>query len=156
MSPTEVKRQAKGLRLIDPQPDHRPLSTLDLTAAQAGAHRRQSCHAVYLERSHGKPRLGPLCTQPDLAAAGGMLGLTPTADRWGQKDWRAAITEYAAADGDRMVKAALLTACTWAEAHISPHSPGYDGPAAAYIAVLATLGHTPDPYEAEHIHLYRP
>src|SRR5260370_42016087 len=65
MSPTEVKRQAKGLRLIDPQPDHRPLSTLDLTAAQAGAHRRQSCHAVYLERSHGKPRLVPVCTQPD-------------------------------------------------------------------------------------------
>ena len=72
----------------------------------------------------------------------------------GQKDWRTAVAGYAAADGDHMVKAAFATACAWAENQISPHA-GYDGRAAAYIAVLAALGYTPDPYETEQIDAYQ-
>jgi len=257
---------AKGLRLVDLQPGHRHLATLDLTRGQAGAHRRQACHAVILDRSYGKPRLVPICTQPDrhqpatppapadgarrsaggragttdrspagqagdvesavgsrepdggarraawraeaderdrqardaernrrrvakarrafltdlmgkrikradaavfvfagvldrasqtdLAAASAVLGLTAQPDRWGQKDWRAAVAGYAGTDGDHMVKAAFATACGWAENHISPHA-GYDARAAAYIAVLVALGYTPDPYETEQIDAYQ-
>ena len=60
--------KAKGLRLIDDDPlsqGFRYLATLDLTTGQQAAHRRQSCHAVYLDRSFGRSRLVPVCTAPD-------------------------------------------------------------------------------------------
>jgi ParB family chromosome partitioning protein len=67
---------AKGLRLLaDPRDPDDPglhpldqgysyLATLDLSPQQQAAHRRQSCHAVWIDLSFGKPRLIPVCTDP--------------------------------------------------------------------------------------------
>jgi hypothetical protein len=230
----------KGVRVLDPAPAHRFLSTLDLSPAQQAAHRRQACHAVHLDRSYGKPRLVPVCTQPDrhtrpkaptttpaeaepaepgpapgprpvernaattayqqaederrrnlkrvararrdfvaglltkrpkrgdaamfvfgsvltrasdtdLANAGKLLGLDPGESRWGQPDWRTPLTAYAAESADQMLKAVFATCTVWAESRISSYTSGYDEPTAAYVATLAALGHTPDPFETEEI-----
>jgi ParB/RepB/Spo0J family partition protein len=59
---------AKGLRLLDREPTasgYAYLATLDLSPGQKAAHPRQSCHAAYLDRSYDRPRLVPVCTNPD-------------------------------------------------------------------------------------------
>lgn len=67
---------AKGLRLIaDPRDSDDPgthpldqgysyLAALDLSPQQQAAHRRRSCHAVWIESTFGKPRLIAVCTDP--------------------------------------------------------------------------------------------
>jgi len=92
--------------------------------------------------------------ETDLNTAGRILGLTVQADEYGRTDWRAAITEYAAADAERMVKAAFPVCCAWAETRLSPYT-GYDAHADAYIAALAALGYTPDPFETAELDAYQ-
>jgi ParB family transcriptional regulator, chromosome partitioning protein len=229
---------AKGLRVAEPAPGQRYLTTLPLSAAQQAAHRRQACHAVQVDRSYAKPRLVPICTQPDrhptttahpttspttpatdnprtaqqqreradfqraetehrrnlrrvaaarrqflttllgkrlkraeatafvlaavltraadpdLAAAGKLLGLTPGTTRWGQPDWRTPLTAHTAAGDQRLLTAAFAVAAAWAENRISAYSTGYDQTTAGYLTTLAALGYTPDPFETEQITAY--
>jgi hypothetical protein len=53
--------------------------------------------------------------------------------------------------GDELLKAALLVSFSWAEERISPYTQGYEPFVARYVEILASLGYTPDPYEAEQI-----